>query len=152
MKLFTDNAGRAWTVVINVDAIKRVKSLLGVNLLDIVDGKLLEQLVTDPLLLCDVIYCVCKPEADSRNVSQDEFDRAMSGDAIDGAQAALLQELVDFFPQATRQVLTKALTKLKAFQAKAIELASKRLDDPTLDAEMMNQLETNQSQATTFGD
>lgn len=152
MKLFTDNAGRAWTVVINVDAIKRVKSLLGVNLLDIVDGKLLEQLVTDPLLLCDVIYCVCKPEADSRNVSQDEFDRAMSGDAIDGAQAALLQELVDFFPQATRQVLTKALTKLKAFQAKAIELASKRLDDPTLDAEMMNQLEANQSQATTFGD
>ena len=37
MKTFTDTAGRAWDVVVNVDTIKRVRDLLGVNLLDIVE-------------------------------------------------------------------------------------------------------------------
>ena len=32
MKTFVDNAGRTWTVQINVEAIKRVRELLSVNL------------------------------------------------------------------------------------------------------------------------
>jgi hypothetical protein len=46
-----------------------------------------------------------------------------------GRQRPLLLD----FPQAKRQVLAKALAKLKAFQTKAVETASKRLDDPKLD-------------------
>ena len=38
MKTFNDNAGRTWTVAINVDCIKRVKALLDVNLLDAIEG------------------------------------------------------------------------------------------------------------------
>ena len=33
MPQFQDNAGRTWTVELNVDAIKRVRSLLGLDLL-----------------------------------------------------------------------------------------------------------------------
>ena len=33
MKTFIDNAGRTWTVAVNVDAIKRVRDLADVNLL-----------------------------------------------------------------------------------------------------------------------
>ena len=136
MKTFTDNAGRTWTVAINVESIKRVKTLLSVNLLDAIEGKLLEQFVSDPVLLCDCVYAICKPEADTKNVSDEEFGRAMAGDAIDGATTALLEELVDFFPSGKRQVLAKALTKLKTFETKALDLANKRLDDPELDRRM----------------
>ena len=136
MKTFTDNAGRTWTVAINVECIKRVKTLLSVNLLDAIEGKLIEDLVSDPVLLCDVIYAVCKPEADTPEVSEEEFGRAMAGDAIDNATTALLEELVDFFPSGKRQVLAKALAKLKTFQTKAVETASKRLDDPKLDQQL----------------
>ena len=136
MKTFNDNAGRTWTVAINVECIKRVKTLLSVNLLDAIEGKLIEQLVSDPVLLCDVIYAVCKPEADTKEVSDEEFGRAMAGDAIDNATTALLEELVDFFPSGKRQVLAKALAKLKTFQTKAVETASKRLDDPKLDQQL----------------
>ncbi len=136
MKTFTDNAGRTWTIAINVDCIKRVKTLLSVNLLDAIEGKLIEDLVSDPVLLCDVIYAVCKPEADTTEVSDEEFGRAMAGDAIDNATTALLEELVDFFPSGKRQVLAKALAKLKTFQTKAVETASKRLDDPNLDQQL----------------
>ncbi len=133
MKSFHDNAGRSWTVAIHVESVKRVKSLLGVNLLEAVEGTLLERLVGDPILLCDVLYVLCKPEADARGVSDEDFGKAMAGDAIELGTTALLEELVDFFPQAKRQVLAKALAKLQAFQAKAVEVASKRLDDPALE-------------------
>jgi len=136
MRTFTDNAGRSWTITVNVDGIKRVRSLLDVNLLDVVDGQLLERIVSDPILLCDVIYCLVKPEADSKQVADEDFGRAMAGDAIDHATTALLEELVDFFPGPKRRVLAKALTKLRMLEARAIEVAETRLDDPTLEAQM----------------
>ncbi len=98
MKTFTDNAGRTWTVAVTVDAIKRVRSLVNVDLLEVVEGKLIDRLYRDPILLCDVLYAVCKPEADAKNITDEEFGRAMAGDAIDHATKALLEELADFSP------------------------------------------------------
>ncbi len=136
MKTFKDNAGRSWTITVNVDAIKRVRSLLEVNLMEAVEGKLLEQLVSDPVLLCDIIYVLCKPEAESQQISDEDFGRSMAGDAVEHATTALLEELVEFFPLPKRRLLTKALEKLKTLEAKALEVAEKRLDSPELEAEM----------------
>ncbi len=96
MRTFTDNAGRTWTVAINVDAIKRVRDLLNVDLLEILDGKLIEKFYRDPVLLCDVVYAACKLEADAKGVTDEDFGRAMAGDAIEHATKALLEELVGF--------------------------------------------------------
>ena len=136
MKTFNDNSGRVWSVSLNVDAIKRVRTLVDVDLMQAVGGKLLERLTTDPVLLCDVLYAVCKAEADAKNVTDEEFGRALAGDAIDAATTALLEELVDFFPQAKRRVLGKAMGKLKTLQARALEVAEKRLDSPELEREI----------------
>lgn len=136
MKTFKDNAGRTWTLSIDVAAIKRVRSLCSVDLMTAVEGKLLEQLISDPVLLCDVVYCVCKPEADAKKITDEDFGRAMGGDALDNATTALLEELISFFPQARRQLLSKALEKLRALEKRALEVAQKRLDDPALDAEI----------------
>ena len=141
VKTFTDNAGRTWTVTVNVDAIKRVRDLAQVNLLEVVEGKLIERLVSDPLLLCDVIYCLCKPEADAKNVSDTDFGRAMAGDAIDAATTALLEELVDFFPQARRRVLAKALTKLRSLEQMVASRAETNLDSPELEHAILRELE-----------
>jgi len=53
MKTFTDNAGRTWAVALNVTALKRVKSLVGVDLMDAVNdgGKLLERITAELLKL-----------------------------------------------------------------------------------------------------
>ncbi|MBT8207547.1 MAG: hypothetical protein KJO18_04680, partial [Acidimicrobiia bacterium] len=87
MKTFTDNAERSWNVSINVAAVKRVRDLVGVDLLEIVEGTLIEKLIRDPILLCDIIYAVCKPQADEREppVNDEEFGRAMAGDVIEHA-------------------------------------------------------------------
>ena len=98
MKPFTDNANRTWTVTINVDAIKRVRSLLEIDLLKVLDDgcKLLADLHDDPVLLVDVLYCLCKTQADSQNLTDEDFGRAMFGDAILHAHKALIEELADF--------------------------------------------------------
>ena len=140
MKTFKDNADRTWTVTVNVDAIKRVRSLLGVDLMEAVEGKLIERLIGDPVLLCDVIYCVCKEDADAKGITDEEFGRAMAGDAIELATTALLEELVDFFPQGKRQLLRKALAKLETLQETMLAVVSKRLDSPEFDAQLQAEL------------
>ncbi len=140
MKTFIDNAGRTWTIQVNVEVIRRVRDLVKVNLLEVVEGKLLEQLISDPILLCDVIYVVCKSEADAQKVSDVDFGRAMAGDAIDNATTALLEELVDFFPAGRRRVLSKALAKLRKFETAALTAVETRLESPELENQLQAQL------------
>jgi hypothetical protein len=111
MKTFTDTAGRTWTVCVNVDAIKRVRALLDVNLLEVLDDgcKLLAQLHDDPVLLVDVLYALCQPQAEAQNVTDVQFGQAMSGDALLHANRALLEGLSDFFPSARQRAAMKNL-------------------------------------------
>ncbi len=141
MKTFIDNAGRTWTIQVNVDVIRRVRDLVKVNLLEVVEGKLLEQLISDPLLLCDIIYVICKPEADAQKITDVDFGRAMAGDAIDGATTALLEELVDFFPAGRRRVLSKALAKLRKFETAALTAVETRLESPELENQLQRLLQ-----------
>ena len=136
MKTFTDNAGRTWTIAINVDVLKRVRGLVDVNLLDILDGQLIERLYRDPVLLCDVVYAVCKSEADARSVSDEDFGRSMAGDAIEQATKALLEELVLFSPSPRdRANLQRVLETTWRVMDKARDLVEARL--ATVDAEQI---------------
>ncbi len=134
MKQFTDNAGRTWTIAINVDAIKRVKGMLDVNLLEIVEGTLIERLIRDPVLLCDVVYVVCKPEADEKNVTDEDFGRAMAGDAIEHATKAVLEELVGFSPSPRdRANLTRVLETTWRVMDKARDMVEAKLTSSELE-------------------
>lgn len=142
MKQFTDNAGRAWAVAINVDAIKRVKGSIGVDLLRAVEGKLIEELTDDPITLCNVLFVLCKEQAEKLGVSDEDFGKALGGDALEMATTALLDDLVDFFPKGKRQVLAKALAKVRAIQERAMKNISDRLDSPEFEQQMERVLES----------
>jgi len=144
MKTFTDNAGRTWTVALNVDALKRVRSLCDVDLMQVVSdgGKLLDRLMADPVLLCDVVFAVCKEEAETKGISDVDFGKGMAGDPIEHATQALLEELVGFFPNRTqRDVLGKVLEKMRRYAAMAGQLAMAKVDDPELDERMRKAIE-----------
>jgi hypothetical protein len=129
MQTFKDNAGRTWTPSINVTSVKQVRQLLKVDLLDIVDGKLIEELISDPVKLTDVIYVLCKEEADKRKISDEDFGRAMGGDAIDRATAALLEELANFSRNPERRkLMQKAIEKYNRVESAMMEKANERLD------------------------
>jgi hypothetical protein len=137
MQAFKDTEGREWIVSVNVTSLKRVKGLLGVDLLSAFEPKseLLQRLITEPILLVDVVYVVCKEQADTRGVTDEDFGRAMAGDPIEAAMEAVFEELASFSPR-TRQLYRKALAKLSAFQAKAIQLAETKLNDPKLESQL----------------
>ena len=148
MKSFTDSLGRAWTLVVNVATIKRVRALCGVDLNSIVEvedgkpsAKLLERLSGDPVLLADVLYAVCKPECDQRNVSDEDFGAAMAGDAVAQATDALLDETVDFFPAAKRDAFRRILSASRRFGEAARRRLEAAMADGKFEESLVSELE-----------
>ncbi len=148
MKAFTDNLGRTWTLVVNVATVKRVRALCGVDLnaiVEVEDGKpsahLLERLSTDPVLLVDVLYAVCKPECDQRGVTDEDFGAAMGGDAVESATGALLEETVDFFPEAKRLAFRKILSASRRFGDEAKKRLAAMVSDSGFEDRLVSELE-----------
>lgn len=148
MKSFTDNTGRTWTLVVNVATIKRVRALCHVDLnsvIEVEEGKpstrLLELLSSDPVLLVDVLYAVCKPECDQKNVTDEDFGSAMAGDAITQATTALLDEIIDFFPEAKRLAFKKILSASRRFEEVAKKRLAAALEDSKFEDSLVSELE-----------
>ena len=142
MATFTDNSGRTWTVQVNVETIRRVRAMVEVDLLDTAGGDVLERLITDPVLLCDVLYALCREQADGQGVTDEQFGRAMAGDAIDQATEALLEELSGFFPSRKRRLVRAALQKLDALGEMALRAAEEKLESGEIEKEFRAELES----------
>jgi hypothetical protein len=100
--------------------------------MEVLEGSngLIEKLVRDPVLLCDVIYAACKPQADEREVADEAFGASMAGDAIEHATAALLEELVDFCPSPRdRANLGRVLKATRDVMDKARDVVERRIDE-----------------------
>ena len=136
MKTFTDTTGRTWTIALTLDAAKRVRGLLDVNLLelDAGDPPLLTRLGTDVILLCDVIFALVKPQADANGITDEEFGAALGGEAILAAQTALYEELVDFFQGLGRSDLARVVDAQRRMIDLAIARIETRIDQLDLDA------------------
>ena len=140
MHSFVDNSRRTWEVTINVAAVKRIRGLLGIDLYALVDDgfKSLSKLVSDPVTLADVLYCLCKDQAERQSITDEDFGRSLAGDVITQAADAFVEELIDFFPDArARGSLRKAIEAGKAVREKVLNHAEKILDsiDPETEAQ-----------------
>jgi hypothetical protein len=131
--VWTDGRGRQWPMTITVNTIRRVRELAGVNLLSVFEGSLLNQLAEDPELLVNTLYAVCKPLADERNVTDEQFGELLVGDAITEAATALVGGLIDFFPKSRGQILRRLWTATSKAQAEMIGLMAVKLDGPAID-------------------
>ena len=128
MASFKDCEGRLWDVRVNVETLRRVISLVKVDLLSIIEGDLAVELCDNPVKLCDILFAVCKPEADKRGVTDQDFGRAMAGDSIGDATAALLGEVADFSPSPRqRAILRRVVQAAMEAEARGHDLAEKRL-------------------------
>lgn len=138
MHKFVDNAGRAWTITINVAAIKRVRALVDVDLVRLFDdgAKPLGELLADPVQLANVLYCLCKDEADRLNVTDMDFGAALAGDCLAMAADAFIDELIDFFPHARgRDNLRKLVQASRNLTDKLLERAEAELSNMDIERE-----------------
>jgi hypothetical protein len=124
---------RTWSTAISVNAIRRVKELVGINLLEVFDGEMLAPLADDPVLLVNTLYAVCKPQADERDVSDEAFGELLVGDTIELAAAALVRGIADFFPKDRRAVLDRLWAATRRTRSEAIQMATDKLDSPLVE-------------------
>jgi len=132
---FTDAAGRVWPVEITVGTVKDLRKLLDVDLLSIIEpaDTLLDRLATDAVLLCDTLFVVCRRECEARGVTDEDFGRALGGEAIEQAAGAFLEAIDCFFRNARQAALVKSLTGktrvVKMLAALVMNAAARRLHE-----------------------
>ena len=130
MKIWKDAEGHAYETKITVAEIRDVKTELGINLMDIATGDLLQRISEDVILLCDILYVINRSQAKEYGIDDAQFGRNLYGDALEEATKAFMEEMINFFPnQRTRQLLTKAMTKGQERMDKALDLAEKSLEE-----------------------
>jgi hypothetical protein len=144
MKTFHDTAGREWAVTVDLPAISRVMKSgieymgepIKVNLLSLLEpnSDLLKKSLDYPPMIGGIVYALCQPQCVERNVSDDDFARALDGDVLGNALDCILEETIGFFPQDRRKVLSKVLEKSQTFAQKMKALTEARLATGELDA------------------
>jgi hypothetical protein len=147
MHTFRDTAGRTWTVAINVTAIARVRGTLGIDLNNLLfeNFEKFIALFRDPVQLADMLYCLCKDEAEARNITKEEFGAALSGDALADAKNAFANEYIAFFddPQ-FRNIVRKVVEAYKA-------LTKEVMDTLETDFEQRHPQSAAKTSSTSFG-
>jgi hypothetical protein len=142
MSTFNDKNGDSWSVEITVGAVKEVKKLLSIDLMSLAteDSNTLTLLCEDALTLVNVIYVVCKEQADSRGIKDEDFGRLFTGDAIEDATNALIEGITDFFPPRRRAVLAKGIQKMRELEDAALKRAESQIEEMDVDQFMESAL------------
>lgn len=161
MQYFLDKNGKQWELSIEYATIKRVKALCDVQILNLVaiddktgelDSNLLDRLVGDPILLIDVLYACCKPQADLNNISDEKFGQAFTGEEVEKATKALIDAVIDFFQEPKRTILKKMVAAVNRFMDKEQKMLMDRLQTVDLDKEMDLLLEKSSNSSSNMPD
>ena len=149
MRQFTDTKERVWDVELNVRQMKRVRDVLGIDLVNVIqagkDGAVatdtLDRVANDPILLVDILWVLCEGQAKAAGVTDDDFGSSLAGDSISDATRAFLDELVDFFPGARRLFLKKAVDLARKYETENLEVLEKALNSPEFEERLKTSLQ-----------
>jgi hypothetical protein len=111
---------------INITTLKHVLAKTGIDLLDVEEGRAFKE-IANPYKLGDVLFVLCKQQADNAGVSDEAFGAALAGDATEKASDALVDEMIDFFPQSRREILRELITRGTALLQSRQELLRKQI-------------------------
>lgn len=141
MKTFSDRHGREWDLTLDYSTVRRVKRLCDVDLLDALDGKLIPQLATEIPLLVDCVFAICKPQADAREIDDENFGAGLDGTTLEAATHALMEAIADFSVRPDqRQVIRDLVAKIDQTMSVAEKQALARVAEVDA-AELVKKIE-----------
>ena len=143
MHEFKDKTGRAWPIAVNGYTIKRVLDLLKVDLGDLSAGDppLLTRIDTDIVFLVNLLYVTCKPDADTRDVSDVGFAAILEGDVLFDAHEALMEELMLFFRSLRRPHIVRLIEKQREIVNRAVAMAEETVSGDEFNAAIDRRME-----------
>jgi len=131
---FTDRHNRKWLIEINVALAKKVRALTGVDLYRLVENEFakLQELLRDPITLVDVIYVLCKEQADAAKLTDEQFGAGLAGQTVVAAADAFFEAFVSFSQdQRTAAVLRSMKAKGEAAVSILLTEAEQKLEQTT---------------------
>jgi hypothetical protein len=140
MQILRDKIGRDWKVEITVQTVRQVRALLKVDLNELLAAILNQEtqplldVLSDPVKLVDLTYCICKEQADELGVTDEHFGRGWAGDFLEAAGDALIAELVFFSPSPqVRALLATLVNRAKDLVSLQLTRAQKGLAELDLE-------------------
>lgn len=137
MRTFRDSAGQEWTLDLTIEAVKRIRTVAGFDLLKDED---LQQALRDPIVITDVLWAVCKPQADQLGLADVEFGKRLLAElrtdvtVFETAVDQFGAELADFFRHVGRRSVAALLTKTLAANVEIDARANRRVTSDKADA------------------
>lgn len=130
MATFYDSEKRPYTLSINLGGVKRVRSVLGVDLMTpyeenpLVGGRKPVDLVA----IIDVIYLLARDDADKHGLTDEQWAAAMGGEQMDAAVAQFYQEWERFFRSLNRPDAATVIQKQLQIMQQAVQEAARRVE------------------------
>jgi len=144
--MIRDATGHVWELTIDLVACRRVRDLVGINLLSMHTARIFSALA-DPITMAEIVYAIVKPEADRLTLSESDFLQRM---AIDTGPVVdqIVRKLSDFFLKlgqpAKATQLTTAMERAHRLAEKTTPEELQRLTVQTFDW-MESQIRTSSS-------
>jgi hypothetical protein len=102
---------------------------------DLIDAgniaKTLEVLRNNYGKIGEILYAICRQQAEDRNITRDQFLDGLRGDSLEAAQLALESELVDFFPPGLRKMAALMVAKMHEMADQVMASAEAELQNTT---------------------
>jgi len=138
MARFSDREGQSWIIDLNTTALKRLRAN-GMDLLaGLDDGTAITKMISDPIYLVDMIYLLCKKQADDREISDEDFGVLVGkGDTLEEANKALLEEITLFFrsrgDRSKGKAIELAMQKYEQMEDRMLTKAMEKIEDIDLE-------------------
>ncbi len=142
MPSFKDCESRSWDLRIDVDVIRRVRTVFSIDLARaLADPETIDRLTSDIVLTIDVIYEICRPVAEKIGVTAELFGRSLAGDALGHAVTAFEEALVEFLPESNRRATARRILEAgKALQNQTALRITNAIDKGLLEKGIEEQL------------
>lgn len=140
MPTFKDANGREWVVKLDAPTIADVRSELSIDLIDPKGASFLT-LSDDPVSLVNVLWVICREQAQRAGLTDRQFGEALVGDPIEAAAGALCSAICDFFPQQRRRLMQLMAARQKQMTEAGWRLMMDRLESADLEQQATQAME-----------
>lgn len=138
MQRFNDRNGHEWFIELNIATARRIRQEMAKDArfdqFDFLDYAGILAAVNDVFFAADLLYVVCKEQADALEITTEEFGASLKGKYLFDAIAAFVAEYLDFFPDPTvaekmRAVVDATREKQAAIRDAIIEVWTEKVDE-----------------------
>lgn len=135
MQKFSDSTGDEWTISLNIFSVKKIKTEVDVDLLDLESGDTptLGVLLTDEMKLAEVIFTLLDSQMTKKGIAIEELQERFDGKTLAASTQAFFDELQDFFSARGRKDRVKAVDKAITMMESLIAQAEAEVDKIDID-------------------